>query len=76
MCALPEVNFLFIENPTSEAVRIENNEVIVHQLSWEHGYGLKNVAAVLRQAGVIYGINYNSDTRIFRFSAQIIPKEN
>lgn len=76
MRALPEVNFLFIENPTIEPVRIENNEVIVKELSWEHGYGLKNVAAVLRQSNAIYDINYDENTRIFRFSAQIIPKDN
>lgn len=74
MQADPEVNFIHIENPTSIPVRIVNNRVASskkHPL--EHGYGLQNITAILDQYEAIYDFNYDDNTKIFRFSAQIIP---
>ena len=74
MQAAPEVNFLSIENPTAEAVRIVDNEVISTKGSRiEHGYGLKNIAAILNQYEAIYVLDYQEELHQFCFSVQIIP---
>ena len=74
MTSDPEVNFLYIENPSPRPVRIKDNRVLTTKKdSREHGYGLQNIAAILRQYNGIYAIDYDEGTGLFRFSAQIIP---
>ena len=74
MTSDPEVNFLYIENPSPRPVRIKDNRVLTTKKdSKEHGYGLQNIAAILRQYNGIYAIDYDEETGLFRFSAQIIP---
>lgn len=74
MTSDPEVNFLYIENPSPHPVRIKGNRVLTTKKdSREHGYGLQNIAAILRQYNGIYAIDYDEETGLFRFSAQIIP---
>lgn len=74
MQAAPEVNFLSIENPTAEAVRIVDNEVVSTKGSRiEHGYGLKNISTILSQYNAIYVLDYQEELHRFCFSAQIIP---
>lgn len=74
MTSDPEVNFLYIENPSPRPVRIKDNRVLTTKKnSQEHGYGLQNIAAILRQYNGIYAIDYDEGTGLFRFSAQIIP---
>ena len=74
MTSHPEVNFLYIENPSPHPIRIKGNRVLTTKKdSKEHGYGLQNIAAILRQYNGIYAIDYDEETGLFRFSAQIIP---
>lgn len=74
MQAKPEVNFLYMENPTVEPVRIVDNMVFsTKEDHLAHGYGLKNVAAILRQYDAIYALDYQEDRHMFCFCAQILP---
>ena len=74
MTSHPEVNFLYIENPSPHPIRIKGNRVLTTKKdSKEHGYGLQNIASILRQYNGIYAIDYDEETGLFRFSAQIIP---
>ena len=68
----PQAAFLYIENTTAEPVRIQNNRILTTKKNpMEHGYGLQNVLSVLDQNQALYLLNYDSETRIFSFSAQI-----
>lgn len=74
MSSDPEANFLSIENPAPQPVKIKNNHVFTTKKNTrEHGYGLQNIAFILRQYNGIYAIDYDKETGLFRFSAQIIP---
>lgn len=74
MCANPEANFLYIENPAEEPIKIVNNRIITSKKNIaEHGYGLKNISSILSQYDADYAIDYNMATQVFRFSLQVIP---
>lgn len=74
MRADPEVNFLYIDNPTATAVKIIDNCVVTTKKNIsEHGYGLKNIATLLGQHDADYVLDYQEETHLFCFSAQIIP---
>lgn len=74
MTSDPEANFLYIENPSPHPVQIKDNRVLTTKKNTqEHGYGLQNIAAILRQYDGIYAIDYDKESGLFRFSAQIIP---
>lgn len=75
MKATPEVNFIYIENPTETPVKVIDNHVITTKKSiLEHGYGLKNIDAIMALYNAEYALDYQTDTHMFCFSAQIIPQ--
>lgn len=76
MQVLPEESMIYIENFTAAPVKIVNNQVMTTKKdALEHGYGLKNVQAVLGQVDAVYAIEYREADSVFCFSAQIIPPE-
>ena len=77
MCADPDVSFLYIENPTAGPVKIVDNSVATTKGdSYNHGYGLKNIAAILNRYNAEYALDYQEEKQCFCFSAQIIPEKN
>lgn len=75
MQANPEANFLYIENHSEQPVIISNNRIITtKQDISDHGYGLKNIEAILTQYGGDYVLDYAEKTMLFCFSAQIVPQ--
>lgn len=75
MQANPEANFLYIENHSEQPVVIFNNRIITTKQDISaHGYGLKNIEAILSQYGGDYALDYAADTMLFCFSAQIVPQ--
>lgn len=77
MQANPAVNFLYVENYSELPVTIVDNKVLTHKRNIaEHGYGLKNIEAILSQYCSDYVLDYDPETMIFRFSAQILPSED
>lgn len=65
-------SFLSVENTTAAPVKIVRNAVQTSKSdSLEHGYGLKNVCSTLDHAGAIYTMNYNPETSVFSFLAQL-----
>lgn len=74
MDADPEANFLYIENPTEQPVKIVNNHIVTTKKSLaEHGYGLKNISTILSQYDAEFVLDYQEETQMFRFSLQVIP---
>ena len=70
----PRESIIYIENFTANPVKVINNHVMTTKTdAMAHGYGLKNVQAVLSQVDAVYAIEYREADRIFCFSAQIIP---
>lgn len=68
----PETALLYIENPTSHPVTIKNNRILTTKKdSIAHGYGLKNVYAILELNHAIYAIDFDPVDSMFCFSAQI-----
>lgn len=68
----PGAAFIYIENPTASPVHIVNNRVLTTKKNpMEHGYGLQNVASILERYNSIFLLNYNENTKVFSFSAQI-----
>lgn len=68
----PGAAFIYIENPTASPVHIVNNRVLTTKKNpMEHGYGLQNVASILERYDSIFLLNYNENTKVFSFSAQI-----
>lgn len=68
----PDAAFLHIENSTAQPVHIVNNKVQTTKKNpIEHGYGLQNVTSILEKYKSIYHLNYDKDTEVFSFSAQI-----
>lgn len=77
MQVLPTESMIYIENYTAVPVKIVNNQVLTTKKNaLEHGYGLKNVQAVLGQVDAVYAIEFRETDNIFCFSAQIIPPEH
>jgi signal transduction histidine kinase len=67
-----ESSFLYIENTTAQPVTILNNQIVPSQArSMEHGYGLKNVLAILEQSNAIFAFDYRAEEQVLCFSAQI-----
>ena len=64
--------FLYLENRTAHNVEILNNKIVLSKTtSIEHGYGLKNVTAILDNIGALYVFDYSSQKQLFSFSAQL-----
>lgn len=60
--------FLYLENPTAHNVEILDNKIVPSKTtSIEHGYGLKNVTAILDNIGALYVFDYNSQKQLFSF---------
>lgn len=69
-----QVLFLDIDMPGLNGidVHIVNNRVLTTKKNpMEHGYGLQNVASILERYDSIFLLNYNENTKVFSFSAQI-----
>ena len=63
--------FLYLENRTARDVEILDNKIVAPKnKSIEHGYGLKNVTAILENVNALYVFDYNSQKHLFSFSAQ------
>lgn len=63
--------FLYLENRTAHDIEILDNKIVAPKnKSIEHGYGLKNVTAILENINALYVFDYNSQKRLFSFSAQ------
>ena len=63
--------FLYLENRTAHDIEILDNKIVAPKnKSIEHGYGLKNVAAILENINALYVFDYNSQKHLFSFSAQ------
>lgn len=76
MDADPAANFLYIENPAEKPVKIVNNHIVTSKKGTaEHGYGLKNISAILSQYDTEFALDYQEETNMFRFSLQVIPPE-
>lgn len=64
--------FLYIENSTSGPVKIAGNRIVTTKKNaLYHGYGLQNVFSVLDKYNAIYSLDYEEESGIFSFSAQI-----
>ena len=74
MQVFPGESILYIENFTAVPVNVINNQVVTTKKdAMAHGYGLKNVQAILSQVDAVYAIKYRETDQVFCFSAQIIP---
>ena len=63
--------FLYLENRTAHDIEILDNKIVAPKnKSIEHGYGLKNVMAILENINALYVFDYNSQKHLFSFSAQ------
>ena len=63
--------FLYLENRTAHDIEILDNKIVAPKnKSIEHGYGLKNVTAILENINAPYVFDYNSQKHLFSFSAQ------
>lgn len=63
--------FLYLENRTAHDIEILDNKIVAPKnKSIEHGYGLKNVTAILENINTLYVFDYNSQKHLFSFSAQ------
>ena len=64
--------FLYLENRTAHNVEILDNKIVISKTtSIEHGYGLKNVTAILDNVGALYVFYYSLQKQLFSFSAQL-----
>ena len=62
--------FLYLENRTAHDIEILDNKIVAPKnKSIEHGYGLKNVTAILENINALYVFDYNSQKHLFSFSA-------
>ena len=76
MNADPIANFLYIENYSEEPVKIVDNHILSTKPDrFAHGYGTKNIAAIMEQYGAEYVWDYDEATQEFAFSAQLIPPD-
>lgn len=63
--------FLYLENSTARDVEIRDNRIVLRETgSLEHGYGLKNVMAVLDCMDALYVFDYRQSEHLLSFSAQ------
>lgn len=63
--------FLYLENRTAHDIEILDNKIVAPKNKLiEHGYGLKNVTAILENINALYVFDYNSQKHLFSFSAQ------
>ena len=63
--------FLYLENSTARDVEIHDNRIVLRETgSLEHGYGLKNVMAVLDCMDALYVFDYRQSEHLLSFSAQ------
>ena len=64
-----------IDNTTAEPVAIRDNTVqTTKEDTLAHGYGLKNVAAMIERSGGMYFIEYDAADKKFRFTASLPMK--
>lgn len=64
-----------IDNTTAEPVAIRDNMVqTTKEDTLAHGYGLKNVAAMIERSGGMYFIEYDAANKKFRFTASLPMK--
>ncbi len=64
-----------IDNTTAEPVAIQDNMVqTTKEDTLAHGYGLKNVAAMIERSGGMYFIEYDAADKKFRFTASLPMK--
>lgn len=64
-----------IDNTTAEPVAIRDNMVqTTKEDTLAHGYGLKNVAAMIERSGGMYFIEYHDADKKFRFTASLPMK--
>ena len=64
-----------IDNTTAEPVVIRDNMVqTTKEDTLAHGYGLKNVAAMIERSGGMYFIEYDAADKKFRFTASLPMK--
>lgn len=65
-------SYLYIENTTSEPVYIHDNHILTTKSNpLAHGYGLKNVCAMLEKHDALYTMDYQQLDGVFRFSVKI-----
>ncbi len=65
--------YLRIENPTASPVEIKNNRIITTKANTaEHGYGIKNIIAVLERHSAYYLFEYNERERTLSFTLQLM----
>ena len=77
MNADPVANFLYIENYSEEPIKIVDNHILSTMPDrFAHGYGTKNIAAIMEQYGAEYVWDYDEATQEFAFSAQLIPESD
>lgn len=63
--------FLYLENSTARDVEIRDNRIVLRETgSLEHGYGLKNVMAVLDCMDALYVFDYRQSEHLLSFSEQ------
>lgn len=63
--------FLYLENSTARDVEIRDNRIVLRETgSLGHGYGLKNVMAVLDCMDALYVFDYRQSEHLLSFSAQ------
>lgn len=63
---------LYIENPTNGPILIKNNRIATSKKDRiSHGYGLKNVYALLNEKSAVYAVDYTESTSTFCFSTSI-----
>lgn len=71
----PQTALLGIENTTAEPVVVRDNMVqTTKDDPMAHGYGLKNVAAMIERSGGMWFIEYRDADKRFSFSASL-PRE-
>lgn len=72
MQVTPDVSYLYVENTTAFPVQIRNNQIATtKEQPLAHGYGLKNIYAMLDYHNALYVLDYDDTSHTFRFSAKI-----
>lgn len=72
MHVTPDVSYLYVENTTAFPVQIRNNQIATtKEQPLAHGYGLKNIYAMLDYHNALYVLDYDDTSHTFRFSAKI-----
>ena len=72
MQTMSDGSFLYIENTTAVPVTIRGNHIATTKANpAAHGFGLKNVYAMLDRQKALYAIDYRESDNTFCFSAKI-----